>query len=230
MKKLFVPFVLAVIITACSPTIYKSTSIKERGVPETITVLPPVSYVEIIGAKEPYSRDSLSYELTMLYAQAIREIDFMPAIIELEELPYEGALQLMDELDGLLSVARNSNGKVPVYVPYPIRELIEEGGQQYGLLIVARGFSRTMGNLLGDAAIGLGIGIAAAVLTGGAVGVYSAPVKANTSFWAFVVDARSGELVYCSGRNTHGEPFDYKLGKKQISKLLKKYFYVKEGK
>jgi hypothetical protein len=100
--------------------------------------------------------------------------------------------------------------------------LLEKSGKRFGLITVTTGFTRTKGNYGGQVAKGAAMGL----LTLGMY--YQTPIKANSTVYAMIVDAKENNIAFFRKSFLQDkEPLDKNVLTKQIQKIFENYFWMK---
>ncbi len=98
-------------------------------------------------------------------------------------------------------------------------KLMEENNSRFLMLSYLNGFTRRKGNMGGQMAKSIGLG----VLT---MGMYTQiPYKASSNLYVLIVDKETSKIAFCKKSFVpEKEPLDYKILQKQFNQVFKKYF------
>jgi hypothetical protein len=100
-----------------------------------------------------------------------------------------------------------------------IDSLLETNGKRFGLITVCTGFTRAKGNLAKQ--------ITKSTISGLLLGVSRDPIKANSTLYALIVDAKENNIAYFRKSSLIKEPLEEKILLKQFEDIFEGYFWPK---
>lgn len=205
-------FVLAQ--AACSPSRYFAGT-----VPPELALLEPVTYISHVERDgELVPNDSLSIRSAEMLTRVFTSIGLPVAgIVPVDYWGDDG--DLLPYLEQLPAVDARHLKRSPV--PEPIRQLIQEQGHRYGMLVYADGFTRDEINYAKGVAVGAALGVLGLVLSGGRYANINIPNKFGSHIFVMVVDAEANQVVFYN-RSTPDEanPMSEKQLRQQVRKLM----------
>ena len=220
MKRILIVLLAVAALSSCATSRFYSGFTPEASVNE-MALLQPVSRQFYLDSRnnEFYS-DSLSLVSENLM-EALTPAIGVPVncVLPLDSLQREEAAAFMAYV-----AAHDKRQAGEFKIPTALDELLEASGYRYGLLLYADGVSRDVGDYIGKAAFGIGLGILTTILTMGMVSFYTYPTPAVSLMYAAVLDSQTDRIVFYNLReyedlNTTSE----KSVRKQLSRLLKDF-------
>jgi len=131
--------------------------------------------------------------------------------------------KLNKEITSLFSLAIKMHNINNIKITPLIDSLLEASGKRFGLITISSGFTRVKGNFGKQVWKGAGVGL----LT---LGMYTqTPIKANSSLYAMIVDAKDDNIAfYKRSFLENKEPLEEDVLKKQFRDVFSGYFLAKE--
>ena len=219
MKKILILLLCAAALSSCATARFYS-GFKPSAYGD-LALLEPISHQFYLDSRDKeYYSDSLSIVSENLMAGLTPAIGVpVNALLPLDSLQREEAEAFMEYV-----AAHDRRLAGDFKIPTALDEVLEESGYRYGLLLFADGVSRDVGDYIGKAALGMGLGILTAILTMGMVSVYTYPTPAVSLMYAAVLDSETDRIVFYNLReyedlNTTSE----KSVRRQLSHLLKDF-------
>lgn len=205
---------LVLSLAACSPTRYFAGS-----APSELALLDPVTYISHVERNgELVPNDSLSIRSAEMLTRVFTSIGLPVArIVPVDYWGNEG--HLLPFLEQLPAVDVRQLKRSPV--PEPIRQLLQEHGQRYGLLVYADGFTRDELNYAKGVAVGAALGVLGLILSGGHQAHLNLPNKFGSHIFVMVVDAEANQVVfYNKSTPDEANPMSEKQLRQQVRKLM----------
>jgi hypothetical protein len=173
------------------------------------------------GNKSIFS-DSLSDKSKELLLKIIHDFgEKIPISGNITSLNEKVKAKLEDELYNMLK--SNYEGTFSSIILTPtIDSLLESKGKQFGMFVIASGFTRTEINYSNQITKSIGLKL----LTGG---VYTqVPIKARSNVYIVIADSKNNNLAFFRRSKIDGkEPLAEKVIKKQLNDVFKGYFWAK---
>ena len=191
MKKLLsIALTVTALVSASSCAVTKYTSEVPAAVVTPVALLQPLSYVEYVGKNgDVAASDSLSAISTELLTGIVSGMLPVDCVIPVEYTDIVASeVTVLPGLDPKMLLGAT--------VPDATRNLILDSGHRYGAVVFASGFTKSVGRYAADAAKGILLGIATAVLTMGTVSTYGVATKCASQVSIMIVDAQENRVIY----------------------------------
>lgn len=180
----------AAVFAASSCAVTKYASEVPAAVVTPVALLQPLSIVEYIGKDgEAVISDSLSTISTELLTGIVSGMIPVDCVI-----PVDYTKEMVAEVDVLPGL--DPKMLLGATIPDATRKLILDSGHRYGAVVFAGGFTKSAGRYAADAAKGLLLGIATAVLSMGMVSTYGISTKCASQLSIMIVDAQDNRVIY----------------------------------
>ena len=220
MRRLLIFLLAAAVLTSCATTRFYAGFTPESAADE-MALLQPVSHQFYLDGRgnESYS-DSLSVVSEDLMTSLTPAIGVpVNCTIPLDSLQREEAAAFM------AYIAAHDRQKAGEFaIPSALDDLLEDSGYRYGLVLYADGTSRDVGDYIGNAAFGIGLGILTTILTMGMVTLYTYPTPHVSFMYAAVLDSQTDRIVFYNLREYEDlDTTSEKSVRKQLSRLLKDF-------
>jgi hypothetical protein len=179
------------------------------------------SYISFIAkGNRTMHNDSISAISKTLFSETLAANPKIPVTAAIVVADTSVLLRVEKEVNYLLSVADKKRDITRMKITPVLDSLLESEGKRFGLLTVTTGFSRAPGNYDTEVTKGAAIGI----LTLGMY--YQVPVKATSTMYAMVVDAKENNIAFFKKvSNLDKEPLDKAVLTKQVHQLFNGYFW-----
>lgn len=179
------------------------------------------SYISFIakGNRAMYN-DSISAMSKTLFIETLAANPNIPVTGAINVLDTNVLIRVEKEVNYLMSVVDKKRDVTRMKITPVLDSLLEREGKRFGLLTITTGFSRAPGNYGTEVTKGAAIGI----LTLGMY--YQVPVKAESTMYAMVVDAKENNIAFFKKvSKLDKEPLDKAVLTKQIHQLFNGYFW-----
>ncbi|MDR6564155.1 MULTISPECIES: hypothetical protein [unclassified Arcicella] len=224
MKKIILLFSTILLFASCVShklINVNSSEIIQATQTKNVAYLEPLSFVSLIEkGNKTTPNDSLSLVSKMLLDSIISNNNNFKITQKINILDERTKETVDVELSNIfLSVIRSNKIEGLKLTPI-IDSVLKSNKQKFVLATIATGFGRRKGNYGGQIAKAVGIG----VLT---LGMYApAPIKANTTLYAIIIDTEKNEIVYFSkGISVEKSPTEREVLEKQYKNLFDGYLY-----
>ena len=213
-------FLVALTVSSCATARFYAGFTPEAARQEMV-LLGPVSNLYYLDRdhRESFS-DSLSTASEELVAGLVSELGVpVSGRLELDAGQKEDAVAFMRHL-----LSQEPKLRSVIAIPSSMDGALEAQGCRYGLLLFAEGMTRDTKGYVKEAAAGLLLGLATAILTMGAVSVYSTPEAYESQVCAAVLDAQDDRVVfYNMSRPQERHPLRPGHVRRQLSSVLKDF-------
>lgn len=207
---------------SCAPTKYLPKDLVVNM--DRVAVLAPLSYVDFQAEDNQfYPDDSLSAVSQDLLVEALMESSL--PVSKFIPVDYIGLGQSFENT--VASLEKIQPDQVPqLSIPPEIDKLLEANGERFGVLVFNTGFVRDIRGFRKELAKDVAATVvttALAVLLGGGVTTYGAPVKNVSRMFAIIYDAQENTAVYFNNTlnaNEERSPLDPTDVRRQVDYLF----------
>jgi hypothetical protein len=180
------------------------------------------SFITLIekGNRGMYN-DTISKQSKDLFTNLLKSFRHkIPVTGELYTNDVHARNRMQKEIEYICVSADKNQNIASLRITPTLDSLLETNNKRFGLVTVTVGFTRRKGNYAGQIAKGVGVGI----LT---LGLFMpTPIKANSTIYAAIVDAREDKVIYFHKSFMQDkEPLDVVVLSDQIERLFKNYFW-----
>lgn len=187
-----------------------------------LLVLEPVTYISLINkGNQSEPSDSIGQISKALWMDLVAankgRIPIGKMIADISD--HEKAFY-KSEVEDLFVKADNRKTSQNLKIPPLLYQIMEENNSRYVMLSYLSGFTRRKGNMGGQVAKSIGIGI----LT---MGMYApVPVKAYSNIYVLILDKETSQIAYYKkSLLAEKEPLEQKVLSKQFNQIFKGYFF-----
>lgn len=222
-SKLLIGFITsALVFASCSTTRYYS-GVPLSSVYPVALIQPSACIYYIDSHNTEFISDSLS-NCTEAMLSEILKTSKIPIAAELKRDDYSRPADLYSDIMYLTRMPAKSMSFMQV--PENICNYLLENGYRYGVVVSSNGFVREKKSAVKQAAAGMVLGIATAILTGGAVSVYGTTSFYNTQVNLAVVDAEQNCVIYSDFTNpSESNPQNERVLRNHLEKILDHYTF-----
>ena len=225
MKTIYI-LVLALILSSCGANKFLTSSVTSAEIKD-VDYFEPFAYIQLIekGNKPKFS-DSLS-------TITIRNLD---SIIDAKDDKLRLSNKILIENDTLKARVENELAYLTqlifqtrqldgIELTPAIDSILEHNNQRFAMATIATGFGRKKGNLGGQVAKGIAVGI---LTLGMAV---PTPVKSNLTLYTYIFDSEKNEVAFYRRLipDKEKEPTDPTYIERQLLATFNGYFYEKNN-
>lgn len=189
---------------------------------DELLVLEPVTYISLINkGNQSEPSDSIGQISKALWMDLVTvNKGKMPIGKMIADIPDHEKDFYKSEVEDLFVKADNRKTSSNLKIPPLLYQIMEENNSRYVMLSYLTGFTRRKGNMGGQVAKSIGIGI----LT---MGMYSpVPVKAYSNIYVLILDKETNQIAYYKkSLLAEKEPLEQKVLSKQFNQIFKGYFF-----
>jgi hypothetical protein len=221
--KLFIFASGILLTTSCTTTKLLTSGVSPSEVTD-LQKFQTFAYITLIeSGNRGRLNDTISNKSIKIFSEAL--VTFKNSIPVTGEISVSDTLtqkKIEKEVEFLCISADRQRSISNLKITPMLDSLLEERGKRFGLITVTTGFTRTKGNYGGQVAKGAAMGL----LTLGMY--YQTPIKANSTVYAMIVDAKENNIAFFRKSFLQDkEPLDKDVLTKQIQKIFENYFLTK---
>jgi hypothetical protein len=228
-KLFYLLLCVAFLLNACTTTRIVKSSVPPAEVVD-IAYFPPIAQIQLINqGNAMVNDDSISQlcaqkQLVLMGKWKERmhitsEIQINDALTKLK-LEKESIFLVQKGLEYLKS---QSEAQFAVKLPPVMDSILKTTGKRFGMITINEGFTRTKVNYTNEVTKS----VAVSLLT---LGTYRyTPIKANSSLFVLIIDAKSHNVAFFRRSFLNGEePLKDDIIKRQLLNIFIKYFWTQE--
>lgn len=179
------------------------------------------SYIALVKkGNKAFINDSVSKKSKEIFDETLATFDKLPLAGTITVNDTAIFSQIENEIAMLVFTADKNRKISNLNLTPAIDSLLEAKGKRFGLLIVTTGFTRTKANLVLQELKGAAVGLFTLGL------FYLSPIKANSTAYAMIVDAKENNIAFFKKSYLYEkEPLDKDVIRLQINLLFDRYFW-----